>query len=241
MRIAILADIHANLEAFDAVSADLAPRGLDAVVCLGDLIGYGPDPEEVVRRVMGLGYRVVMGNHEAALTNPKARGWLNFQARENNIRTEGMLSKESLAFCAGLPLSLSLAGGHFVHGFPPDSVLTYLYNVSDERINRLFTEEACRLYFVGHTHDLTLISRTSAGLSRNLLPLGLSRLQREQPAIINAGSVGQPRDFDRRAKYLLWDSEQWTVEVVAVPYTVATTIAKIRALGLPDAYADRLG
>lgn len=241
MRIAVLADIHANLEALEAVCADLVLRRPDAVICLGDLVGYGPDPERVVRRIIDLGYLAVMGNHEAALTSKKARDWLNFQAKENNILTESMLSEESLSFCAGLPRSLSFANACFVHGFPPDSVLAYVYLVADERINRLFAEAKCRLYFVGHTHDLTLISQTPAGLSRTPLLPGVTPLPRDYPAIVNAGSVGQPRDLDSRAKYLLWDSEEWTVEVVALRYAVATTISKMRALGLPDSYADRLG
>lgn len=240
MKIAILSDIHANLEAFEVVSADLLVRKPDAVICLGDLIGYGPDPERVVKKVAELGFLVILGNHEAAFTSRKAREWMNFQAKENNMVTEAMLSEESLAYCRSLPRSLSMAGACFVHGFPPDSVMSYVYLVPDSEVVKLFATSECRLYFVGHTHELALISQSDEGVVRLPLPRGRTQLDQARKYIVNAGSVGQPRDSDNRAKYLIWDSEFWALEVIALPYAVEVTMAKIQALGFPDAYADRL-
>ena len=107
MKIAIISDIHGNLEALKAVLSDLETFHPDRIVCLGDLIGYGPDPEAVINTIVDLGITCVLGNHEAALTPEKELGWLNFLARENNIDTKALLSEKSLAFCTSLPRSVS--------------------------------------------------------------------------------------------------------------------------------------
>ena len=99
MKVAVLADIHGNLEALLAVSADLQQRGAERVICLGDSIGYGPDPEKVVRRVQDLGCTSILGNHELALDDLAARRWMNFQAADNNIATAALLSAESRNYC----------------------------------------------------------------------------------------------------------------------------------------------
>ena len=130
MRIAILSDIHGNLEAFQAVITDLETQQMDNVICLGDLIGYGPDPEDVVTLFQGKGYFSVLGNHEAALHTKKMREWLNFQARENSLHTEKLLSPRSINFCCGLKKSATFAGALCVHGFPPASVLKYVIATS---------------------------------------------------------------------------------------------------------------
>ncbi len=124
VKIAVLADIHGNLEAFEAVQAILVQQGADRVICLGDNIGYGPDPEEVVCRLRQLGYSSVLGNHEFALMDERGRRWLNFQAAENNIETEKLLSDESKEYCCSLPPFLAFENAHFVHGYPPDSVVS---------------------------------------------------------------------------------------------------------------------
>ncbi|NOR23501.1 MAG: metallophosphoesterase, partial [Desulforhopalus sp.] len=91
MKVAVLSDIHGNLEAFEAVRADLQQQGADRAICLGDNIGYGPNPDEVVCRLRQLGYTSVLGNHEFALMDERGRRWFNFQAEENNVDTEKLL------------------------------------------------------------------------------------------------------------------------------------------------------
>lgn len=240
MKIAVLSDIHGNMEALEAVHEDLEQIGPARVICLGDLVGYGPDPEAVVARVRKLGYVAVLGNHEAALVSERARSWMNFQARENSISTKALLSADSLRYCRQLPRTITIEQALFVHGCPPDSVISYLYMMPDEEVIKTFTEDSRQLFFVGHTHQLMLVSLQEGKVVREHLGEGVRMLSREQKYLVNCGSVGQPRDGDCRAKYLVWDREAWSLEVRAVSYDVETTAEKILSRGFPRSYADRL-
>ena len=240
MRVAILSDIHGNLEALEAVVADISSRAVDRIVCLGDMIGYGPDPEAVVSLVRAIGCTVILGNHEAALISESARRWMNFQAQENSIRTEQLLSEESREYCRNLPRSLVLAGALFVHGFPPDSVFIYLNRQSDRRIAELFASSPISLFVLGHTHELQLVRMEAGEVLRLPLGKGVVRISPQEKTIVNAGSVGQPRDRDKSAKYLVWDQSTQELEVRYIPYDCEATSRKIRLLGFPEAYAERL-
>jgi predicted phosphodiesterase len=240
MKVAVLADIHGNLEAFEAVRVDLLQQGADRVICLGDNIGYGPDPEKVVCRLRQLGYSSVLGNHEFALKDERGRRWLNFQAAENNIETEKLLSDESKVYCCRLPLFLAFEGGHFVHGYPLDSVLRYLDRQSDEKIAALFEATEPALFFVGHTHKLELVTGQKGGITRRILGLETVELESDKKYIVSCGSVGQPRDGDYRAKYFLWDIGTRRLEIRFVDYDNLTTMKKIRDRGFPESYAIRL-
>jgi predicted phosphodiesterase len=240
MKVAVLSDIHGNLEALQAVRDDLQQVGAEQVICLGDLVGYGPDPEAVVNLVRELGYRAIRGNHEEALANKRSRNWMNFQAKENNISTEALLSEDNLHFCCQLPTTITFPPALFVHGCPPDSVNTYLYMMGDNEVEKTFADSSLELFFVGHTHELMLVTRTEGKVVREHLGIGIKMLVKGCQYLINCGSVGQPRDGDARAKYLVWDSEAGTLEVRAVHYDVETTAEKIIARGFPRSYADRL-
>lgn len=241
MRIAVLSDIHGNLEALEAVVADLAGIRPDMVICLGDLVGYGPDPEAVVNRVRQLGYPCILGNHEAALAARKERERMNFQAKENNISTANLLSPENFRYCCELPRTLTFENALFVHGSPPDSVNTYVYMLSDDDVLAIFNEDSRRLFFVGHTHELEMIRQQQGEqVVRERLAAGIYNLSADSKYLINCGSVGQPRDRDRRSKYLLWDIGKATLEVRAVEYDVARTAEKIIARGFPSSFAERL-
>ncbi|MDK9707280.1 MAG: metallophosphatase family protein [Desulforhopalus sp.] len=241
MKIAVVADIHGNLEALEAVNADLLGQGVDRVICLGDSIGYGPDPEAVVTRLRSLGYQSVLGNHELALADPRARRWMNFQAADNNIITATLLSEENRSYCCSLPTHLALDQAYFVHGFPPDSVFRYLSRQSDDTLATLFTTFPHSLLFLGHTHKLAIIWQDQGAIIRR--PLGREHLELlpGRKYVVNAGSVGQPRDGDNCAKYLLWDCAAASLEVRFVAYDYHTTMRKIRERGFPETYATRLG
>ena len=240
MKVAVLSDIHGNLEALEAVNADLLEQGVDSVVCLGDNIGYGPDPEETVRRIRQLGYLSILGNHEFALLDQRARKWLNFQAEENNILTARLLSEENLTYCFTLPKYLTFQDAYFVHGFPPHSVFRYLNRQSDEKLSTLLATAPYSLLFLGHTHKLQLVCREEDKLIRRPLGRECLLLRAQEKYIINAGSVGQPRDGDNCAKYLLWDVTAAHLEVRFVAYDYQTTMRKIQERGFPVAYAERL-
>lgn len=240
MKIAVLADIHGNLEALQAVVDDLRQQGTRRVISLGDNIGYGPDPDGVVRLLQQIGCDSVCGNHEFALFDKRGRRWLNFQAAENNVDTENLLSPESREYCCNLPPFLEIENACFVHGFPPASVFRYLNRQSDEKIVDLFVKHSCSLYFVGHTHKLQIVAVGSTGVHRRSLAQGKFRLCADEKYIINAGSVGQSRDVDYRAKYILWDNQSGEIEVRFVHYENELTKEKIRKRGFPEAYAIRL-
>jgi len=240
MKIGVLSDIHANLEALQAVDKELQLADVKRVISLGDMIGYGPDPQAVVAFVRARGYLGVLGNHEFALGDARARRWLNFQAAENNAISEAMLTEDNLEYCTSLPFSLRNEGGYFVHAYPPNSVFRYLYRQSDEKIVSLFARNISRIFFVGHTHRLQLIAGTDTEIVRIKLAEGKTVLAGGKNYIVNCGSVGQPRQRDGRANCIIWDSLNHQVELRCVDYDRERTIAKIRKLGFPEAYAMRL-
>ena len=239
MKIAVMSDIHGNLEALDAVLEDISSQRIEEIVCIGDLIGYGPNPEEVIQKIRRIAVCCTMGNHELGILFKLERKWFNPKVRKNLSLTEGLLSPGSLDFIAGLPNTHTLHDNLFVHGFPPDSVKTYLFEKDTEEIARWFQTPGPKLTFVGHTHDLELVAWDGRKADRN--PLRQDRVVLDKSKyIINVGSVGQPRDGDNRAKYVIWDPVEGCIDVRYVPYDIQTTVDKIMERGFPEYNATRL-
>jgi len=240
VKLAILSDIHGNMEAFEAVLGDITEQSVDTVVSLGDHIGYGPDPEEVNLRIMDLKIASVLGNHEYAVLNRDHIESFNVNAKRSILMTLEMLSEKSLAFISGLPLFLVTQGCRFVHGLPPDSPTLYFHEIQGESLEALFHEFAEPVCFVGHTHRLDLAVFNGKRAFRMPLSTGILPLENKLRYIINTGSVGQPRDGDKRAKYALWNTENCVLEIRAVDYDIPSVVEKIRVRGLPMANAYRL-
>ncbi len=240
MKLAVLSDIHSNLEAFRRVLEDIDNQGVTEIVSLGDNVGYGPEPEAVVALVRERGIPSVQGNHELGLVRRKDISWFNPTARQALRRTRELVSESSLAWCATLPPYLVRHGCRFVHGFPPDSARLYLFACEDGEVVAAMDRIAERVCFVGHTHDLELVTISGGAVERAPLPHGPTRLDTTLRYIVNIGSVGQPRDGDNRAKYVLWEPESGLVTVRRVAYDIAVTAEKILALGIPAQYANRL-
>jgi predicted phosphodiesterase len=239
MKIAVMSDIHGNLEALDAVLEDVCSQRIEKIVCIGDLIGYGPNPEEVIQKIRRINVCCTMGNHELGILFKIERKWFNPKVRKGLSLTERLLSPGSLDFIAGLPNTYTLHDNLFVHGFPPDSVKTYLFEKDTDEIARWFQTPGPKLTFVGHTHDLELV--TWDGRKADRYPLHQDRLVLDKSKyIINVGSVGQPRDGDNRAKYVIWDPVEASIEVRFVPYDIQTTVEKIMERGFPEYNATRL-
>ncbi|MCP4668294.1 MAG: metallophosphoesterase family protein, partial [Deltaproteobacteria bacterium] len=158
MKLAVISDIHGNLEALKEVLADMDRSGIDDIICLGDNVGYGPEPEAVVRLLRDRGIPSVMGNHEWGLLDDARLSWFNPSARRALIETRRLLSDETIGYIRGLPLFRTLEGCRFVHGFPPDDITTYLFDVSPYRFKETLREMEENICFVGHTHVLGLIS-----------------------------------------------------------------------------------
>lgn len=240
MRLAIVSDIHANLEAFEAVLEDIATQKADVTICLGDSIGYGPDPEAVVRLLRLHGIESVMGNHELGLRDSRILTWFNPHARTSLEWTATKLSDDSLSFLTTLPKAIVLEKMRFVHGFPPDSPLVYLFQIPDSSLSRVLERMDERICFIGHTHVLRLAIRRHHAFDKRRLTAEMIDIPPECKAIVNVGSVGQPRDGDRRAKYVLFDTQACTLEVRFIDYPRETTIRKILSAGLPREHAERL-
>lgn len=240
MKIAILSDIHANLEAFNEVLADIAKSNVDSSICLGDMIGYGPDPEAVVTKIRSLEIPTIMGNHELAIVDPRYLEWFNPLARESIQKTVPMLSRASVEFITGLQRYTVRNEARFVHGFPPDSVITYLFQIEEPAFCNIFEKMEQSLCFVGHTHKMEIVSFGGGVVMRGPLKKGKIALSTAKKHIINVGSVGQPRDGNNNAKYVIWDTMDQTIEIKYIPYHIARVTNKIIEAGLPESHAHRL-
>jgi len=239
-KFAVLSDIHANLEAFEAVWRDIAALGIRDVFSLGDNIGYGPDPEAVIQRLTALAIPSVLGNHELAVNDPSELDWFNPIARESLRKTVAMLSAASIEFIHQLPYCRVWEAYRFVHGFPPDSPVIYQFQVSSEDLETTFHELPEQVFFTGHTHFPEIIAFQNGRIARDELDEGLRPLDPEARYIINVGSVGQPRDGNNSAKYVVFDPEHYALELRYIPYDVETVVHKILAAGLPESHATRL-
>jgi len=240
MKLAIISDIHGNFEAFQQVLEDIDRLGVDEVISLGDNIGYGPEPDRVIEQIRTRRIPSVQGNHELALKDEQYLNWFNPAARKSLIRTRDLLSDESLRFIATLKPFLISYDCRFVHGFPPDSALIYMFQASARSKLDVFAKAAERLCFIGHTHTLEIVGYDGQKLEYHDLPKGLTGLDREKKYIINIGSVGQPRDASNDAKYAIWDSKDDTIDVRFIPYDIARVAKKIQDAGLPIEHAERL-
>ncbi len=242
MRRLIISDIHANLEALDAVLRDVHGEW-EEMICLGDLVGYGASPREVVSTVREQAVAVVRGNHDRVCAGLDDDEWFNAAARRAVRWTRAALDESSLLWLRELPMGpLYFEGFEIAHGAPHDEDE---YLVSDEDVDYVAETMERPLCFVGHTH-LQRVWDLSGGESRRLAVPGAgereSRLKLGEDAVVlvNPGSVGQPRDRNPRAAYALWDSDARVLVLRRVEYDIAGAQRRIREAGLPDFLAARL-
>ena len=240
MRLAVISDIHGNMEAFLKTLADIDSAAVDQVVCLGDNIGYGPDPEEVVRLVRERRIPCVMGNHELSLVSPKYLEWFNALARQSLVLTRECLSESSMEYIRELPMNMVVGECLCVHGCPPDSAMTYIIELSTRELRARFEAMEQRICFVGHTHILGLYRFDGFHVHTESLGRDLVKLMPDNLYIVNVGGLGQPRDSNLDAKYVIYDDEAGTFEVRFVPYDSLTTANKILEKGWPRLHARRL-
>jgi len=222
------------------VLADLETAEIDKIVCLGDCIGYGPEPEEVLAEVIRRNIPTTMGNHELAVYNRSQLNWFNPLARASIEITIAMLSDASLQFIQRLQRSSVIEQCRCVHGYPPDSVRTYLFQKAPYALIKTFNTMAEKVCFVGHTHDLEMVQYDGRQVERRSLQQGVSTLDAQCHYIVNVGSVGQPRDGNNNAKYVIFDTASHELEIRFVTYDIAATVAKIKAAGMPESHANRL-
>ncbi len=240
MRYLVLSDIHGNLAALEAVLADAGP--VDGAWCLGDTVGYGPQPNECAERVQRLaGLRCVAGNHDWGALGKLDLDSFNPDARVAAEWTGRQLTPGNRAWLDGLPERLESEGFTLVHGSPRHPIWEYVLDPEVARENlAYFSTLTC---LVGHSH-VPLVYREAGhrqGPAQQPEPIvGEPFSYRAVRAIVNPGSVGQPRDGDPDASYILLDSGEATIEFRRVPYPVRDTQQRIRAAGLPPRLAARL-
>ncbi len=236
MRLAVLSDIHANLAALDAVCDDLPT--VDEVWVLGDIVGYGPQPNEVIRRLQELGAKAVIGNHDGAAIGTVDASWFNPDAAAAIRWTASVLDGTSTAYLAKLPQVQREGELTAVHGSPRQPIWEYITDAGIASANLdAFSTRHC-LY--GHTH-LPVIYRAD-GSRMTVVPAttGTAITVDARRSLMNPGSVGQPRDGNPDASYLLLDLAAGRAEFRRVPYDVALTQRLMRELDLPRWLIERL-
>lgn len=240
MRIAVMSDIHGNFEAFGCCMEDSERSGVDRVVNLGDAIGYGPQPEEVLALLEKKGIPNILGNHELAVLDKKYRGDFSTQALRSLEQTLKYLTSASMRYIGTLPRYLEMEGAIMVHGCPPDSPTDYLNHMSFSEIKETFWSNGFDIAFVGHTHRMMLMGYDGNDLQFDPLQQKAIKLRSKYRYIVNVGAVGQPRDGDPRAKYVIWDSDRKTLQIRRVDYDVDRVIALIGERGFLRRDAERL-
>jgi predicted phosphodiesterase len=248
MRALVISDVHANRAALEAVLEDAEQIGFDVVWCLGDIVGYGPEPDWCVSQIrlleVSVGLRAVVGNHDWAVLERMAVDDFNPEAARTVLWTRKNLSDESLAWLGNLPKAPIVEEERFTlaHGSPRDSVWEYILDPFIAGEN--FRGETFTFCLVGHTHvpvlytlqdgDSTVRVRQGAIEGQTL------RLPQRGRAILNPGSVGQPRDGDPRAAYAILDTAEATWLPRRVAYPIEITQAHMREAGLPERLITRL-
>ena len=230
---AVIGCVHSNLEALEAVLADIAALGVERVICLGDVVGYGPDPEACLDRVQASCELVLLGNHEEALVHGSYA--FSLYSRQAIEWSRPRLGEERLEYLRGLLLQFREAGDLFVHGSPRDPTCEYILPEHElgvpsvpakQKYDEIFAAVERRL-FVAHSHQPNLIAGPEAKVLPITFgsPIDLSGLEK---SIVNVGSVGQPRDRDTRACWVLVEGPCVTWR--RVPYDLERTVSKIEAI-----------
>jgi len=237
MRYAFVADIHGNLDAFQAVLAEIDDLRVDQILCLGDLVGYGAQPAACIALARERGIPCIAGNHDLAVTGDVTMDYFNPTARASALWTRQVLSDEELSFLSSCPLERRNECFALVHGDPADPI-AFEYVLTPADAARAFALMDRPLLVLGHSHvplAFLLKDETLALTGEQCL-----RLDSETAAIVNAGSVGQPRDGNAAASFALLDTESSIVEIRRVDYDIRAAADRILAAGLPESNAYRL-
>lgn len=238
MRVLIISDIHANLTALNTVLADAGE--IDAAWCLGDLVGYGPDPNECVDIVRQLpNIQCMLGNHDAAALRMIDTETFNHEARLAIYWTQHSLLPNSLKFLESLPEKAVIEGVTLAHGSPRQAVWEYLLDTRTATAN--FAHFETPYCFVGHTHlPVLYYLPDEASTARLIVPDTPVEITLAPRTIINPGSVGQPRDRDARASYAIYDTQHHTWEYRRAAYDILAVQQRMREAGLPERHIQRL-
>lgn len=243
MKTLIVSDIHANAQALGAVLRQVQRKRIARIICLGDLVGYGGDPNRVLDRLRTFRGRkfYVRGNHDRVAAGFDDGAGFNGVARAAALWTRDRLSRANRTYLRGLPLGplVDADGVMICHGSPFDEDW-YMFREDDART--VFENVASPVIFFGHTHLPVVFSINAAGIIeyRNMRLGGTVELEPDKRYLINPGSVGQPRDRDSRSAFAIYETDRRRVTFYRTTYDLAAAQQSIRRAGLPEILADRL-
>ena len=238
MRIAVISDIHANLHALEAVLADIDREPVDELWCLGDVVGYGPRPNECCDLIRERATISLCGNHDLAALGTLDVAEFSGDAAAAALWTAGVLGAEQRAWLASLAPLARRDDAELFHASPRDPVWEYV--LSEEVAVLSLAATTAPLVLVGHTHVALALAWDGARMEGGLAPGGVTVELAERRFIINPGSAGQPRDGDSRAAWLLVDTSAGTASFRRVTYPIKQTQKEMRDARLPEALAGRL-
>ncbi len=243
-RIGIISDVHGNLEALSAVLASITAEEADYIVHLGDLVGYNANPRECLLLLQERKVISILGNHDMAILEPRVAESFNilaYQALDYSLR---QLTREDMFYLQAMPGVEVLWDRYLLCHGTPENMGTYISNVFQaRRIFNLLRKQyrGIRFCFFGHTHVQTIwISDPRGKVYSPPAPYSSIHLDKDQLYLINPGSVGQPRQRDNRARYLLFDADKDIIHFRAVPYDIERAQQKILQARLPEYLAHRL-
>lgn len=241
MTYGIVSDVHGNLTALEAVLERL--KGVDKLVCPGDVVGYGPDPAECISRLRGLNAVIVLGNHDAAVCGKLDLSWFNPFACEAVQWTREQLSESDIKWLSTIPLVCNLDDSVVVHSsLAQPETFPYISTASDARM--CFEKmEGQRICLVGHSHVAAVFIQQEGQYHVDCIPMpqgGKVLLESNYRFIINCGSVGQPRDGNPDAACVLIDTDAMSAEIIRVPYDVSDVQRRMRKAHLPRMLIQRL-
>jgi len=236
MRILVISDIHSNLTALDAVLTNAGE--FDAAWCLGDLVGYGPDPNECIAKVRALpNLRCIIGNHDAAALDQIDTKTFNLEARQALEWTQKTLTESSISFLSSLQQKIEINNVTLTHGSPRHPVWEYLMDSQTAALNfDYFSTPYC---FVGHTHLPVVYTQEEKKLVV-YKPTPNNKITLSPRTIINPGSVGQPRDHDPRAAYVIYNPEENTWDYHRLTYDIPAVQTRMSDAQLPERHIVRL-
>ncbi len=241
MRYGVFSDIHSNLEALDAVLAAFRKERIQSFLCLGDIVGYGPNPNECVERICALKkFQATGGSHDFAAVGLKESTWFNDMAVRALNHTKRKLKEENKNFLMRLPRLIEGSMFTMANGSPRDPTDEYLLTARQYLDNRgFFRTPIC---FIGHTHVPCIYYTDSLGMIQHkpLIEGTPVKLDPQGKTIVNVGSVGQPRDGDPRACGVIYDTEEHQVTLVRCEYDIKAVQDKMKLASLPLFLIERL-
>ena len=240
MKIGIISDIHSNYEAINSVLKNI--KEVNEFICLGDIVGYGADPNYCIEKIKDLNCRCIGGNHDFAVVGKLDINYFNYTASAAILWTSLQLKKENLSFLKNLEKKIELKDNvNAVHGSPQNPLLEYI--LDKDTASLIFSKFVFKIYFVGHSHLAGCFSFNENNNQIDYINYrngGRIEISKNKRYIINCGSVGQPRDGNPKASYGIYDLKYGIVNIYRVSYPIYLTQDKIINAGLPKSLADRL-